>query len=100
MRFKRRQWKDKRSGFTRRAQWFDDMGTDIRITLEDANTRQHHYPPNHAVAEELWGAFKRGQIDAWGAVIEPDLEPHPCPTCNAAYRGMPPCPTCGSEIPF
>lgn len=106
MRSKRRQWKDKRSDFTRRARWFDNGGSriaeaeNIRICFEDTEGSQNHYPENYEEAEALWQRFRNGEIDHRAGTTEPELPREVCPDCGQPYVGMPPCPTCASEVPF
>ena len=66
-----RDWKDKRSGFTRRMLWYaasyQDYGNDIRLVLEDAAVGRHnHFPKTKESAEQLWQDFKLGKIDIYG----------------------------------
>lgn len=66
-----REWKNKRSGFTRRARWYaeslENMGVDIRISLEDHEIGiQNHYPKTQEDGESLWQHFKIGLIDIYG----------------------------------
>lgn len=72
MRTKILQWKDKRSGFTRRARVFAEnyqgkgslVGcTNIRLTLEDTSGLMHHYPSTPDEAYELLRRFENGEID-------------------------------------
>lgn len=63
-------WKNKRSGFTRRARWYaastEELGTDIRLCLEDESGKMNHYPSNESEAQMMWDLFKRGEIDFRG----------------------------------
>lgn len=68
-------WKNKRSGFTRRARWYaqdsDNLGVNVRIALEDTDEgSQNHFPPDREAAQKLWDDFKAGKVDIYGKPAE------------------------------
>lgn len=63
-------WKDKSYNFSRRAKWYacgKDGVSDIRLHFTEANKGEaNHYPLTAELADELWGRFKRGEVNYKG----------------------------------
>lgn len=58
MRFIRKQWKDRRSGWSNRITWYDDGGTDIRLQLETPDGKRNVHPRSESEAQRIWAEFK------------------------------------------
>lgn len=52
----RKEWKNKRSGWSFRIRWFEGDG--IRLQLEDPERKINVYPRDRERAEEVWFQFK------------------------------------------
>lgn len=64
MRSRKRVWKNGRGGrWDCRIIWFDDhsgndLGGDIRLSLETSEGKYNLYPDSKSAAEQIWQAFK------------------------------------------
>jgi hypothetical protein len=62
-------WKNKRSGWTRRARWYaessrteHELYTNIRICLEDETGMFNFIPTDKEDADKIWKGFKLGEF--------------------------------------
>jgi len=55
----RKEWKNRRSGFSRRARWYDNGERSFRIELEDEYYRVNRFFGKPESAKELWDIFVR-----------------------------------------
>ena len=59
MRTLHKSWKDKRHGYQFRIRWYQGTDVnDIRLSLEDSESRQNVYPRSLEAAQEVWQGFK------------------------------------------
>lgn len=69
----RREWKDRKSGYRRRARWYDDGQRSFRLNLEDEYYNVNRWFTSCEDAQKLWDAFVKVAGSDVPAVIDGTL---------------------------
>lgn len=73
MRSLRKEWKDRKSGYRRRARWYDDGQRSYRLNLEDEYYEVNRWFTDEEEAQKLWDAFVRVGNSDMPAIIDGEL---------------------------